>query len=147
MSLSVITRVSKLCLLLVFFACSKKEVLYSKEQMFGLAPHEGTDRVEIVLARSINDAVPCSNYGEGCLSAHTLKTRGLGFIAVEFNSSAAAEASARRIYGYTYHNWLFDDVDGEPLLEDWVVTYFQAKSFNPKKKKATGSAETPAQSE
>lgn len=147
MSLASISRVSKLCLLLVFVACTKKEVLYTKEQMFGLAPNEGTDKVEIVLARSINDAVPCSNYGEGCLSAHTLKTRGLGFIAVEFDGRATAEAAARRIHGYTFHNWLFDDVDGEPLLEDWVVTHFQAKSFNPKKQRAADSAETPARSE
>jgi hypothetical protein len=147
MSLSTSALLAKLCLGLLLLSCSKKEVIYKKEQMFAMAPHEGPDKIEIVLARSINDAVPCTNYGEGCLSAHTLKTRGLGFIAVEFESAAQAEASAQKIYGYTTHNWLFDDVDGEPELERWVSKYFKVKSFNPKKQIKADAAKTPAQTE
>jgi hypothetical protein len=147
MSLSTSAILAKLCLSLLLFSCSKKEVIYTKEQMFAMAPHEGEDKIEIVLARTINDAVPCSNYGDGCLSAHTLRTRGLGFIAVEFENAAKAEAAAQKIYGYTTHNWLFDDVDGEPELELWVSKYFKVKSFNPKKQIKADAAEKPAQTD
>mgnify|MGYP001627373528 CR=1 FL=1 len=116
-------------------ACSKKPVVYSKEQMWAFSPKEGRDRIEIVLARDINDAIPCSDYGPGCLSAHRLKTRDLEFIAVEFATPDEAENSAKKIYAFTVQNWLFDDVDGEPQLEDWLRTYYRPKSFNPKKQR------------
>jgi hypothetical protein len=119
---------------IVLASCTKKEPTYSKEDMMGMVPFEGPDKVEIVLAKSINDAIPCSDYGEGCLSAHRFKTRDLNFIAVEFETTADAEYAAKKIYGWTVRNWLLDDVDGEPLLERWAVQYLNAKSFNPTKK-------------
>ncbi len=82
-----------MCVFLLAMGCTKKEVLVSKEQMFSQAPKEGPDKVDIVLARDINDAVPCEDYGEGCLSAHRLKARELDFIAVEFSSQVLAQAA------------------------------------------------------
>jgi hypothetical protein len=137
-----------LFLLVLSVACSKeKEPTYLKEELLALAPAEGADKIEVVLARDINDAVPCADYGDGCLSAHRFRTRGLGFIAVEFSTPAEAESAAKKIYGYTARNWLLDDIDGEPTLERWAVEHLKAKSFNPVKKKAADSAETPAESE
>ena len=125
------------------FACSKKEPIYTKEEMLAMTPMEGPDKVEIVLARDINDAVPCADYGDGCLSAHRLRTRGLGFIAVEFETPAQAESSAKKIYGYTARNWLLDDVDGEPTLERWAEQYLKAKPFNPQKAKEQATSAAP----
>jgi hypothetical protein len=125
-----------LCVLLVAAAgvgCTKKEVLVSKEAMFGMAPKEGPDKVNIVLARDINDAIPCSDYGEGCLSAHRLKTRDLDFIAIEFSSRESARAASRKVRGWTYENWLFDDVEGEPELVRWLQRYFTAHRYAPEK--------------
>ncbi len=128
-------------------SCTKeKEPTYLKEELVNLAPAEGTDKIETVLARDINDAVPCADYGEGCLSAHRFRTRGLNFIAVEFETPTQAERAAKKIYGWTARNWLLDDVDGEPLLERWASEHLKAKSFNPQKKTKVDSAETPVES-
>ncbi len=135
----------QILLSLLLLSCSKEEPTLTKEQMLDFTPKEGADKVEIVLARDINDAIPCSDYGEGCLSAHKLKTRGLGFIAVEFQTVAQAESAARKIYGWTVQNWLLDDVDGEPELERWAEKYFKVKSFNPSKQIKEGLKETPAE--
>ncbi len=134
-------------LVVVTVGCSKeKEPTYLKEELVNLAPAEGTDKIDVVLARDINDAVPCADYGEGCLSAHRFRTRGLNFIAVEFETPAHAETAAKKIYAWTSRNWLLDDVDGEPLLERWAAEHLKAKSFNPQKKTKEGFAETPAES-
>lgn len=124
--------------LLASFAvgCSKeKEPTYLKEELLALAPAEGIDKVDVVLARDINDAVPCGDYGDGCLSAHRFRTRDLNFIAVEFETPGQAENAAKKIYAWTARNWLLDDVDGEPLLERWAAEHLKAKSHNPQKKK------------
>lgn len=118
-----------LCVLILLVACTKKEPMYSKEDMLGLTPNEGADKVEIVLARDINDAIPCSNYGEGCLSVHRLKARGLDFIAVEFATGKDARDCSRRVRGWVARNWLFDDVEKEPELERLVEKYFHAERF------------------
>ena len=130
---------------LLVLACSKKEPIYTKEEMLALTPFEGPDKVELVLARDINDAVPCGDYGEGCVSAHRFRARGLGFIAVEFETTAQAENSAKKIYAYTARNWLFDDVDGEPELERWVSKYYEVKAFNPTKAQKTATPPTAEQ--
>jgi hypothetical protein len=116
-------------------SCSKeKEPTYLKEELLALAPAEGADKVDVVLARDINDAVPCADYGDGCLSAHRFRTRDLNFIAVEFETPGQAENAAKKIYAWTARNWLLDDVDGEPLLERWASEHLKATSHNPQKK-------------
>ena len=132
--------------LLMAVGCSKeKEPIYLKEELLGMAPTEGPDKVDVVLARDINDAVPCADYGDGCLGAHRFRTRDLNFIAVEFETPGQAENAAKKIYAWTARNWLLDDVDGEPLLERWAAEHLKAKSFNPQKKTRADSAGTPAE--
>lgn len=128
-----------LCVSLMIVGCTKSEPIYTKEQMLELVPKEGADRVEIVLAKDINDAVPCSNYGEGCLSAHRLRTHDLDFIAVEFQTTPEARAAAKRVRGWTTLNWLFDDVEGEPELMRWAERVFKAERFEPVKGRAADS--------
>lgn len=133
------------CLLLVLgTSCSKKEAIYTKEDMLALAPKEGAERLEILLARNLNDVIPCSDYGDGCLSVHRLRAKNLDFIAVEFTSSELAKAAAQRIRGWTSHNWLFDDVEKEPVLMRWLEQHYKAERFRPLET-ATDSAKTPAE--
>ena len=136
-----------LMLSLSLAGCSKeKEPTYLKEELVGLAPISGPDKIDIILARNINDTIPCADYGEGCLSAHRFRTRNLNFLAIEFETPGQAELAAKKIYGWTARNWLLDDVDGEPQLERWAEQYLSAKSFNPVKRKAQESAEKSVES-
>ena len=140
-----------LCVLLMGvlgLACSKSETIYTKEQMLQMSPKEGADKVELVLARDINDSIPCSHSRDGCLSVHRLRTHNLDFIAVEFDTSAHALSSAKRVHGWTTHNWLFDDVEGEPTLMRWLERVYQGQRYEPLKNAGTGegSLKTPSES-
>lgn len=135
-----------LCILVsVTASCTKKEVIYTKEDMLALAPQEGSEKVEILLARNLNDVIPCSNYGEGCLSVHRLRAKNLEFLAIEFTDGALARQAALRIRGWTVKNWLFDDVEGEPVLMRWLEQHYQGERFRPLET-TEASAKTPAQS-
>lgn len=134
-----------LCILFVAVSCTKKEVIYSKEDMIGMVPKEGPEKMEILLARNLNDVIPCSDYGAGCLSAHRLRVKNLDFIAIEFNDGEQAMLAAQRIRGWTVSNWLFDDVEGEPVLERWLVEHYKAKRFI-SSQTATDSVKKPAES-
>ncbi len=134
-----------LALALACAACTKKaeEPVLNKEEMLGMAPHEGPDKVEIVLAKDINDAIPCSNYGDGCLSVHRVRARQLDFIVVEFSDGESARRASRKVRGWYLHNWLFDDVEGEPHLESWVEQHYKAQRFKPRGKAADSAGKPP----
>lgn len=131
------------CLLFLTIACTKKEVIYSKEQMLKMAPNEGPDKVEIILARNLNDVIPCSTYGDGCLSVHRLRAQNLDFLAIEFTHGELAKKAALKIHGWTVENWLFDDIDGEPVLQRWLQKYYKGVRFKPLET-TTGSAKKSA---
>ncbi len=105
--------------------CTKKEPLYSKEDLLGITPKEGDDRMETILGQSVADIIPCSDYGVGCVSVHRFKSRKLEYIAVEYASGAEAQAFAPKIRAWTARNWLFDDVYNEPSLELWLCQYLE----------------------
>jgi hypothetical protein len=56
-----------------------------------------------------------------------VKLKNLDFIAVEFNTEAEAKYAAKKIRGYYVRNWVFDDVTGEPILEEFVSRVLDAK--------------------
>jgi hypothetical protein len=113
-------------LLSILFASCTKEVRYSKEAL--LAKAQAADpSVQLILPRSINEGVNCANYAEGCISGHTVKVKNLDMIAVEFNNEHQAKYAAKKIRGYYVGNWVFDDVTGEPILEDFVSRVLDAK--------------------
>lgn len=104
-----------------------------------MGPQEGPEKVEILLARNLNDVIPCSNYGDGCLSVHRLRAKNLDFIAIEFTNGQLAQEAAQRIRGWTVKNWLFDDVEGEPVLMRWLEQHYKGERFKP-----LGTTEAPA---
>lgn len=103
-----------------------KEVKYTKEQLYAKAVAADSS-VTFVLPKSIGEGVSCSSYTEGCLSAHTVQVRQLEMIAVEFMTEEQAKFAAKKVRGYYAHNWLFDDVRGEPVLEKFVTESLEAK--------------------
>lgn len=55
----------------------------------------------------------------------------LSFAVIEFESEKEAREEAFRLNQYYSRNWLFDKVEGEPILEDLVIVKFHAT--NPKR--------------
>ncbi len=110
----------------ILSASCTKEVKYSKEELLHRA-QAADPTVQLILPRSINEGISCSNYTEGCLSGHTVKVQNLDLIAVEFATEEQAKYAAKKIRGYYTGNWVFDDVTGEPILEKFVSRVLDAK--------------------
>lgn len=107
-------------------ASCTKEVKYSKEALLAKA-QEADPSVTVILPNSLTEGVTCSEYSEGCLSAHIVRVKGLDLIAVEFNTQDQAIYAAKKFRGYYVRNWLLDDVSGEPVLEDFATKNLEAK--------------------
>jgi hypothetical protein len=111
---------------LLFFSCSK-EIKLSKEKLFSTA-QKADSSVQLILPNSLTEGVSCSDYTEGCLSAHTVKVKNLEMIAVEFTNEAQAIYASKKYRGFYVHNWFLDDVRGEPELEKFVQEGLGAKA-------------------
>ncbi len=116
----------------LLFSCSKKkevvDLKYTLEEFDQLA-HEATPSHE-----KAEDGLKISDYAVG-VNEHDSKGlvyKNLTFFAVSFESEEQARAEALRLNQYYSRNWLFDRVEGEPILEDYVITIFHA--INPKRK-------------
>ena len=110
----------------ILSASCTKELKYTKEQLLFKAL-KADPSVSIVLPKSMTEGVSCSDYSEGCLSAHIVKVKGLEFIGVEFMTEADAIFAAKKFRGYYTRNWLWDDVTGEPVLEKFLTEHLEAK--------------------
>ncbi len=110
----------------IFLLSCTKEVKYSKEKMLSLALKKDAS-VSLILPKSMNEGVTCVEYGEGCLGAHIVSVQNIEMIGVEFSDQDSAKRAAKRLRGYYAHNWMFDDVSGEPTLEKFVISAFEAK--------------------
>ena len=110
----------------ILSASCTKEVKYSKETL--LAKAQAIDpSITVILPKSMAAGVTCAEYSEGCLSAHIVRVKNLDLIAVEFMSQGEALLAAKKYRGYYTHNWLLDDVTGEPVLEKFVTEHLEAK--------------------
>ncbi|MDO9181739.1 MAG: hypothetical protein Q7U04_04995 [Bacteriovorax sp.] len=121
-----------LILISTLFACSKKaekvELKYSVEEIANLA-HEASPSNE-----KGEDGLQFSDYAPGVnrLESKALMIKHLTFFAVSFQTTEEARSEAIRLNQYWARNWLFDRVEGEPILEDYVIETF--KAINPKRK-------------
>lgn len=109
----------------ILSASCTKELKYSKEQLLSIAL-KADPSVSFILPKNISEGVTCADYTENCLSAHTVRVKGLTLIAVEFLNEASARRAAMKYRGYYSRNWLFDDVTGEPVLERFVQVELKA---------------------
>lgn len=110
----------------ILSASCTKEVKYSKEAL--LAKAKAVDpSITVILPKTMAAGVTCAEYSEGCLSAHIVRIKNLDLIAVEFMSQGEAILAAKKFRGYYTHNWMLDDVSGEPVLEKFVTEHLEAK--------------------
>jgi hypothetical protein len=97
------------------------------------------------------NAIPFSDYSPGVnkINSKTLIFERLKFYAVELESEELAKNEALRLNQYYSRNYLLDRVEGEPILEDYVIKTFSAKNPNrtlqrsPKKEEGHQSEHAP----
>ena len=112
--------------------CSKKQALtepkYTALEFMALA-HEAEPSHE-----KAEDALNLSDYAPGVnrLDSTAMRYNRLVFFAVEFDSPTQAMNEAKRLNQYYTRNWLLDRVEGEPILEDYVIKTFKAANPNRK---------------
>lgn len=103
-----------------------KELKYSKEELYSKSK-AADDSTTFIIPKNMAEGVVCSDYPEGCLSAHIVQIKKLDLIAVEFMTEEQAIYAAKKKRGYYIRNWLLDDVTGEPVLEKFVTESLEAK--------------------
>ena len=103
-----------------------KELKDTKEDILALAK-DADASTTIILPKTLADGIHCSDYTEGCLSAHIVKVQNLDFIAVEFHNEEQAIYAAKKVRGFYLFNWMFDDITGEPVLERFMTQSLKAK--------------------
>lgn len=116
-------------ILSILSASCTKEVRYTKEEILALA-QEADPSVKVIMSRvNEKDVVTCSNadYPEGCQNVYVVAVKDLELLAVEFLTKEQAIYAAKKVRGYYLHNWLLDDVTGEPILEKFVEKELKAQ--------------------
>lgn len=119
--------------LLILSACSKKHA--EPEPVYTL------EEFNTVLAttpanpdKNTANAINFSDYSPGVnrINSRPMEYQRLSFALIEFETVKQARDEALRLNQYYSKNWLFDKVEGEPLLEDLVIVKFHAA--NPKRR-------------
>lgn len=84
----------------------------------------------IVLAEKIGGGPKCVgetpslSYSEGCQKVIRVKVKDIDFLFVGFENAEQAKKEAKRLNQVYYHNWVIDEVRGEPPLEAFVKKTF-----------------------
>lgn len=110
--------------LLLHVGCSGGDT-FSKSEIYKLGTAITSD-LELVIPKDIASGVTCANYGGGCIAGFEVKHKGLSMIFVEYETHEDAVRFGRPINAFVSKNWVFDDVAGEPVLEDFVRKAFKA---------------------
>jgi hypothetical protein len=98
-----------------------------KKEIYELAK-KGDPALRFKIPNSINDTlVNCYKYQPNCKVGHIVFIKGLEVKALEYNDALSAYKACRRIRSYRIHNWVFDDVQNEPVLEWFVKKYLNAE--------------------
>ena len=109
-----------LILSILSVSCSKKVRLF-KEDLYRYATAKD-ERLEFVLGSTYEGKLStCENYIGDCINVFGVKLGMIYFQAVEFQTEEGAQNAAKKYRGYFYRNWFFDDVSGEPALEELMV--------------------------
>ncbi|MBF0359765.1 MAG: hypothetical protein HQK49_02085 [Oligoflexia bacterium] len=115
-------------ILLLLSSCTKKELTH--EKLWAMLIEKEPTAILLMPSQQY-PAIDCKEYGEGCTYGLTANIRGIILIIVHFKEEKFAKRAAMRFHGFYTHNWLFDNISTEPLLQDFVKEVFKAES--PKK--------------
>lgn len=129
--------------LFIISGCSKKEtrpeLKYTQEE-FDLIMNSTSAAPDKNTANAIN----YSDYSPGVdrVNSKALVYERLSFAVIGFETEKQARDEAMRLNQYYSRNWLFDKVEGEPILEDLVIVKFHAA--NPKRRTQRTPVNIPA---
>jgi hypothetical protein len=120
---------------ILFFSCSRKNDEHGKKFTFEELMARSVDAVE--LPKKVEDGGIPIDFTQYAATANQIESRGfryrkLLFWAISFATEEDARKEALRLNQYYSRNWLFDQVEGEPILEDYVITMYAA--INPSRK-------------
>lgn len=124
-------RIVFIALIFSLVSCSKKKEVptlkYTLEEFTKLASEATASNEKGEGSIKFSDYSPGVNTKE----SKALMYKRLTFFAIEFETEDQARNEALRLNQYYSRNWLFDRVEGEPVLEDFVIEKF--KAINPKR--------------
>lgn len=101
---------------------------YTAMQMFQMA-YDVDPSIEEVRINDPALSIRCSDYPPGCVpnSGKRFKVRLVELIVVQYQNQTLAREAARKLGQYYVRNWLFDDVSGEAVLENFVTQVYGAE--------------------
>lgn len=115
--------------LFIILASCSKEGAVSWPSLRSRA-QKGDPTFSIVLAEKIGGGPKCVgetpslSYSKGCQKVIRVKVKDIDFLFVGFENAEQAKKEAQRLNQVYYHNWLIDEVRGEPPLEAFVKNTF-----------------------
>ncbi|MBT3982897.1 MAG: hypothetical protein HOE90_16170 [Bacteriovoracaceae bacterium] len=112
-------------LILLLSSCSGEDK-YGRKEAFDMIKASDPN-IEFIIPSDLSKGIQCSDYGPGCIGGITVRIKFLEVIIVEFQNSDQARAEAMRIGQWYSKNFVFDDVMGEPMMEDYFKQLFSAK--------------------
>ncbi len=110
--------------LLILLCCTKNS--YTKKEIWEMAKEEDP-KLQLILPSDQFPAVNCIDYKFDCMYGMRVIVLGIHMIVVRFETEKGARDASLRLDAYYKYNWLFDEVTGEPVLEDFVKKVFDAK--------------------
>lgn len=108
--------------------CSKKvknvDLIIKAGDIYAVAEQKKIEEV-----KSAEEAIDFSQYSMGVnpYTSKAFKFNDLVFYAIEYPNQESALNEAKRLNQYYLKNWLFDKVQGEPILMELIETTFGAK--------------------
>lgn len=111
----------------VLASCSKDEPTYTPLQLYDIAM-KCDKSIEQLRLNDLNRPV-CAKYPEGCVQEFVFryKIRLVEMAVLMYRTPELAQKAAKELNQFYVRNWLFDEVKGEPVLEDYVTKCFGAK--------------------
>ncbi len=112
----------------LIFSCSQSEEKITAVKLFQMAK-ESEPSLEMVKSSIKDQPLSCEKYGEGCVpgSVTRVRLRLVTMLVVQFETAQQAKKEAERLGEYSYKNWVFDEVRGEPVLEHFFAKTFESR--------------------
>lgn len=83
--------------------------------------------LQLILPDKDHPAVDCNFYGPGCINGTYVRIRGIEIHVIQYTDEDSARRAATRFNAFYRYNWLFEEIQNEPILQDFVKTQYKAK--------------------